>query len=235
MPNYVTNVVKMEGICNLPLFVETEDGILGFDFNKIIPMPETLKVDDGSIVDVAIETVLRKMSEHRSLFDHTSYKHMKDEEYECRRSHYDSMDDTQLLELGLKYITNKVMYGATTWYDWCWDNWGTKWNSFDNTRHDENTIQFDTAWSAPVKVMLKLSEMYPDETIEHWWADEDTGNNTGHQVYKGGSVIEGGNHTNNSSEAYETYIFCRGKNKCLYKDDNGSWKHRDCETCNLCD
>ena len=32
MPNHVKNVVKMEGITNLPLFVE-EDGKKCFDFN----------------------------------------------------------------------------------------------------------------------------------------------------------------------------------------------------------
>lgn len=50
MPNHVKNVVKMEGITNLPLFVE-EDGKKCFDFNKIILMPESLNIESGSMTD----------------------------------------------------------------------------------------------------------------------------------------------------------------------------------------
>lgn len=50
MPNHVKNVVKMEGITNLPLFVE-EDGKRCFDFNKIILMPESLNIESGSMTD----------------------------------------------------------------------------------------------------------------------------------------------------------------------------------------
>ena len=50
MPNHVKNVVKMEGITNLPLFVE-EDGKICFDFNKIINMPESLNIESGSMTD----------------------------------------------------------------------------------------------------------------------------------------------------------------------------------------
>lgn len=50
MPNHVKNVVKMEGITNLPLFVE-EDGKRRFDFNKIILMPESLNIESGSMTD----------------------------------------------------------------------------------------------------------------------------------------------------------------------------------------
>lgn len=53
MPNYVKNIVKAEGICRLPLFSE-ENGKRYFDFNKIIPMPESLNVDAGSVTDSAI-------------------------------------------------------------------------------------------------------------------------------------------------------------------------------------
>ena len=50
MPNHVKNVVKMEGITNLPLFVE-EDGKKCFDFIKIILMPESLNIESGSMTD----------------------------------------------------------------------------------------------------------------------------------------------------------------------------------------
>ena len=51
--------------------------------------------------------------------------------------------------------------------------------------------RFETAWSNPEPIMLKLSEMYPEATIEHWWADEDMGSNDGYRVYRGGKIVEG--------------------------------------------
>lgn len=43
MPNYVKNRVVMEGIADLPLFIEV-DGKKHFDFNRLIPMPKELEM-----------------------------------------------------------------------------------------------------------------------------------------------------------------------------------------------
>lgn len=51
MPNHVRNVIKMQGITELPLFRTYDDGSKGFDFNKMIPMPESLNMDSGSMID----------------------------------------------------------------------------------------------------------------------------------------------------------------------------------------
>ena len=62
MPNHVRNIVKMKGITTLRLFTEsvTSSGNeWAFDFNRIIPMPGSLKLKAGSIEDLAIETALR--------------------------------------------------------------------------------------------------------------------------------------------------------------------------------
>lgn len=137
--------------------------------------------------------------------------------------------------IGLQYISNKVLYGHTTWYDWSCENWGTKWNSYDNEQVDADTILFSTAWSNPEPIMLKLSEMYPEATIEHWWADEDMGSNDGRRVYRGGKIVEGDYCDTCSNEAYETYMECWGESECLYKDDEGLWQKRSCEECHGCD
>lgn len=67
MPNHVRNKVKMTGIVNLPLFTTetdkyTKEQFTFFDFNKLIPMPESLNIESGSSEDIAIEAVLRKIS-----------------------------------------------------------------------------------------------------------------------------------------------------------------------------
>lgn len=240
MPNHVRNIVKMEGITKLPLFKTEYDeyekrDIVCFDFNKIIPMPESLNVESGSMETMAIEAVNRKLSQRRYDFQQAySRPQMSDEDYQQRLKNYGKTEE-ELLELGLQYIANKVRYGATSWYDWCCDNWGTKWNAYSNEQEDEDTIIFETAWSNPEPVMLKLSEMYPEATIEHWWADEDMGSNDGYRVYRGGEIVEGDYHDSCSNEAYETYIKCWGESQCLYQDEDGLWQHYDCDTCHRCD
>ena len=47
MPNYVRNILKMEGIAELPLF-NVAQGEKYFDFNLLIPMPAELMMEEGS-------------------------------------------------------------------------------------------------------------------------------------------------------------------------------------------
>lgn len=77
------------------------------------------------------------------------------------------------------------------WYDWRVAHWGTKWNSYgyEYSEESDDTIWFDTAWSAPHPVIEKLSEMFPEVGIEHCWADEDIGYNCGRYDYSDGVRI----------------------------------------------
>lgn len=231
MPNHVKNIVKMKGITKLPIFTD-ERGAKSFDFNKIIPMPESLDIEEGSIKSIAIEAALRKLGELRCPFQRGNYYRMDDKEFK-QRLH--GRNEEELAKKGLLYISNKILYGAATWYDWCCDNWGTKWNSYSNELRDDDTIIFETAWANPEPVMTKLSQMHPEAVIEHWWADEDMGSNDGHRIYRGGEIIEEDHCESCSNEAYEIYIKCWGESACLYQDQNGNWKHHDCDDCHGCD
>lgn len=226
MPNRVISKVKMTGITNLPIFTtvtdeSTKESRTFFDFNKIIPMPESLSIDTGSIEEVAIESVLRKLENRLFDLKWPNYRTMSDEEYEERKH---GKTDEEMEKLGLQYISNKVLYGHTTWYDWRCANWGTKCNSYDNKQVDDDTIEFSTAWSSPEPIMLKLSKMFPDIQIKHWWADEDIGCNTGYREYLNGSVTYDCCNDNYSDNAYETYVECWGETDRLYRDEDGNWK-----------
>lgn len=74
-------------------------------------------------------------------------------------------------------------YGNNNWYDWSVAHWGTKWNAYNTYGHailpiddicegDAYVMEFDTAWSAPHPVIIKLSEMYPEIEFEHLYFDE---------------------------------------------------------------
>lgn len=230
MPNHVANVIKMQGIKNLPLF-STKEGILYFDFNKLIPMPKSLNMESNSVEDLAIEAVMRKLSKSR--FFGKNYKQISDEDWE-KRVIIPGKNVEELQKAGLQYISNQVLYDVTTWYDWCYNNWGTKWNSYEFEFEDNNTIRFQTAWNCPEPVIQKLAQVYLDIRIEHWWADEDCGSNSGYRVYENGKVY-GDYDEQCSSDAYEHYEFCWGGSNCIYQDENGNYCRHNCETCNGCD
>ena len=52
--------------------------------------------------------------------------------------------------------------GRPNWYDWCSENWSTKWDAvqLDYNQHDDNSVSFDfdTAWCAPYGVYNELAE-----------------------------------------------------------------------------
>lgn len=249
MPNHVRNVIKMEGITKLPLFAG-EGAERRFDFNKLTPMPETLDVPEGSITDEAIiyyltekcTIPLNSVSEsgkkviaakihnsfHKGNWAQEVFNSVLDQD--ARNS---EREKEEFYEQGRKYVENYLKYGCTSWFDWCWKNWGTKWNSYDNEIEDEDTIRFSTAWSAPEPIIDKLAEMYPEKVIEHWWADEDSGCNTGYKEYVDG-IIAGGYYDDESNEAYENYAYCWGRSDCLERDEDGNWRHKDCDECGLC-
>jgi len=75
--------------------------------------------------------------------------------------------------------SNLDKYGHKNWYDWCVNNWGTKWNAggdnpdmmvdYDYDEDGDTVIalfQFDTAWAPPLGVLEKLMDTHPELSIE---------------------------------------------------------------------
>ena len=117
--NHKTAVIQKRSMTSM-----RRGDVVCFDFNKIIPMPESLNVESGSMETMAIEAVNRKLSQRRYGFQPAySRPQMSDEDYQQRLKNCGKTEG-ELLEMGLQYITNKVRYGATSWYDWRCDNWG---------------------------------------------------------------------------------------------------------------
>jgi len=69
--------------------------------------------------------------------------------------------------------------------------WGTKWNACESTADpDDGRCQFETAWSCPTGVLVKVSERFPDDAITVTYADEDIGSNCGTFTLKDGRIVE---------------------------------------------
>ena len=178
------------------------------DFNKLIPMPHALMIEAGSSTEQGIEIYLTAVNPDTPDYDlpkmpkdkfekllrdlngerrFTTYKGSLSEEEIQRYTKYSSFG--KLADTGKQAINNLVNYGATTWYDWCINNWGTKWNSYDPWKGEENGLIFSTAWSAPHPVMDALAKKYPDVSFTHEWADEDIGHNCGRCEFENGECV----------------------------------------------
>lgn len=214
MANYVKSIVKMKGVSSLPLFVtrlESGASTVEIDFNRIIPIPKSLKLRGGAIEELAIEAALRDDPILRYEFvQKKAVPEMSDWDYRMRVAESDKTP-AALCALGLQYIKNFEAYGATTWPDWCEKNWGTARDPFETERIDADTISFKTVWSAPVNVVARLAQMYPSVAIEHWWADEGVGWNTGYATYEANGASGVIRYEDCSPEAYKTYHFCWDK------------------------
>ena len=79
-------------------------------------------------------------------------------------------DTEEQKELTKKEKANKKKYGYKDWYDWCCDNWGTKWDAISPELTDESDNEliyfFSTAWSPPLQFVLYVSKKYPKLTFE---------------------------------------------------------------------
>lgn len=204
MPNHVVNLISLRGDPKiiremLEAIKSDELGIGSVDFNKIIPMPESLDIESGTRTDRGLK-VYRDFIEVYTLSgtldkDLSKIPLSSEEAFLKARTDSNNAVDPKEWELGKTAWNNIRQYGAPTWYDWCINNWGTKWNAYGYGEdkidyHDGDMLYFQTAWSAPHPVLERLTEMFPDVELEHEWADEDIGYNCGRYSYQGGERIE---------------------------------------------
>jgi hypothetical protein len=79
-------------------------------------------------------------------------------------------------------------YADQGWYGWNIQHWGTKWNPSEVDVEDDTPgdwrIHFETAWSSPHEVLVKLSEQHPDVAIRNEWREEQ--GYGAHQEYSAG-------------------------------------------------
>lgn len=214
MPNWVKNEITFEGkkenIEALLNAVKSDES--DFDFNKLIPMPESLNLISGSITEDSIFWALSKMSNDECAKYFNLLKNSKDVLSENRletlknrfsvedvsraqknAANYVPNEDEKKLgitdyeSLGRMYLKNLEEYGTMDWYDWHCKYWGTKWNTREPVvkykGDGKAEVYFETAWSHPLPVMVFLAMYYPDVKITIKYADEDLGYNCGMEIF----------------------------------------------------
>ena len=151
MPNYVYNTVRFSY-----KDMDKVKSLLGdgFDFNRIIPMPESLNIVAGSVTSDAEAFLAGKVEELTKRYPEGGEKPKPEYFYGCKQSPKNMAE----LEVFADIIKcNKFLYGHTDWYGWCNAKWDTKWNA-SSVCWDSNSVYFETAWCSPERVFVELSK-----------------------------------------------------------------------------
>ena len=165
MPNWCSNRVTISGDeKDVQVFKEAVhlhrevDDVNGkfprlFSFEAIIPMPDELH-GIGSPVTIMTEAEIETYKE----------EHLESEW--C-------LGNLPITQERSQELYDK--YGADNWYDWCIENWTSKWDacdiSLDDDESDHLTYKFETPWGPPESVYYTLKEQHPNVHIT-WFYDE---------------------------------------------------------------
>jgi hypothetical protein len=192
MTNHITNILTIKGseqrVKEVLDFIKEDENLI--DFDKILPMPPSLRVTSGSNVDNAICILINNTQRFTEMLEWSWIKEQGITDVEGVKQLLNERLSPQDFEEAKISLDNIEKYGHANWYGWSIANWGTKWNSYDNYQISENSISFDTAWSTPFPVIHKLAELYPDLLFEVKFADEDIGNNCGIYVFDNGNLVK---------------------------------------------
>jgi len=197
------------------------------DFNKILPMPAyynqfvsgSCQFKGVQIIDYYAKTVDRGSVELLEK-DAKGEIYTADGVYRALNEYAGKI--TLVRPQSKEEIQQCKDLGASSWYDWCCNNWGTKWNAYDIEVLDEQVLKFNTAWSGVTDLMTKLSEKFPSITFGYMYADEDTGSNTGIGTIKAG-VASMVYPENGSREAYELAFELKPDCREYYTFEDGSY------------
>mgnify|MGYP001486707916 CR=1 FL=1 len=183
MPNYVAinmNVACkdaeqlnafLEAIRQDPAPEDREPAVICF--NRIIPMPESLRgTVEGTYSTMGYDAW------HGDPSSILSYPWVK-EAGVTTREELQAFLDQQSPEYRVQGDRAKAAEEATgsrSWYHWCLEHWGTKWNachtSLQTTQEASVQLQFETAWSVPEPVLAALAERFPDVEFSGDFLDE---------------------------------------------------------------
>lgn len=150
MPNHINSQVEITGaktkmkklIKDLGITLDLEALDNKFDFNAIVKTPEEL-------LDTVSPT---KVYETQAEVDAENERHQGVWKNKQTAALLKSEADRRMDE-----------YGALNWYDWSYNNWGTKWNAYEVRLIDWSetklVVDIQTAWDTPHKIWEKLEEM----------------------------------------------------------------------------
>lgn len=238
MPNHVYN--KLTGPKKV-LEKYLTDG--KFDFRKILPIPKHAKEP---------ELPWNAYDELRNLNDTQKSKIIN----ELKTTGFLGTEKTkiELTEKTLKETIDFLKYNTMTQYDWQVNNWGTKWNAYNQsievdgiilveehisseetimkkterqteTTGTEMTINFSTAWSPPYDLMHLLSKKEKC-VLQYEWIEEQGAACLGKETIESGIVTDCYKPDPWSKEAYELMFEWWGNgDEFIWNDETGEYEY----------
>lgn len=254
MPNWVCNhlTIKGENAVDVmrSVLTKNEESDYGydFDFNKIIPMPEDLKIISGSITRTCAKLYLNAIAEDAPAYVKYAERYVKafDKDYLLtEQEQIDKMNDAlkyrdypnnvllfsnkaDIYAYGKRVLDNVAEYGAKDWYDWSIKNWGSKWNAANTQINDLNKadIYFDTAWSPVPAVIEKLAALHPNCQFEYEFAEEQAGFYAGFMLCEDGEIARDEVFPEGSKESYDLYFsLWGGEDEYKYNAKKGTYEY----------
>jgi Ferredoxin-like domain in Api92-like protein len=149
-----------------------------FDFNRLIPMPPELGhvVNDSGTASDRYHGDAEYYGDVEAMLQYPWVKNFEIQTVEQLQQYLDQYLKNRS-EAG-QYKANIDKYGAPTWYEWCIEHWGTKWNACSAEITDNGDgrlhVRFDTAWSFPLPIFEKLVAEFPTLTFEGSAEEPDT-------------------------------------------------------------
>ena len=255
MPNWVRNkiIVSNKSFLSeeIDKFISKNKNEIYLDFNKIIMMPKDLEIEYSSKSDLAISLYMTFTNPDVSYFgllsdkvDINKWNNVSnllkenliiknniiltcEEIEESIKKYNDSFEE--ILELGKIQINNLLKYNHINWYSWSIENWGSKWNSINFNKINDNSFIYETAWSPSLQIPIELSKTYPKIRFVHLYSDEAIGYNTGYMLVQNGKIDYKGSFKDLSVDAYklafdlwdceDDYIYDDVSKTFVYKDN----------------
>ena len=182
MPNHVkhkmTVMGKEEDVQKFFSTIKTGDDL--FDFDKLIPQPQYVKLPDGCdgmpvFVSDAAELVMIRSGQ--KVLD---YRGMQKQERDIINYGHKIKWEDENFEHFVRCCKAIQQCSFSNWHPWNVYNWGTKWGTY-SIEHKENTpdMEFETAWSTAMPIWHRIAELFPALSIVILYADEDYGTNCG--------------------------------------------------------
>lgn len=180
MPSWTANTITLRGdTATLDEFKKRVKGDdQAFDFNKMKPMPERLAIESGSRTDLGLACYDETYFQEWSGFPWFPDRYPNITTPEQLRARLREQEP-EVVKLGKQALDNLQQYGAPTWYEWCYDNWGTKWNACEVAVAEHGgtlTYRFDTAWDCPRPLVDPIVELAHELGLSIVWdADHEDG------------------------------------------------------------
>lgn len=175
MPNHIISEVEISGTkeqidelvkeTKLKRDCDAEEN--QFDFNGIIPMPESLNIESGSSASLGLMAYSQEYYDKDVRTGTSWWKKDRPGVRDAATLKLDLQDsgeeeDKKALKLGKVAFDNIQKYGHADWYGWSIAKWGTKWNAYDVRYIDGDdtkiVIEIQTAWDTPEGIWSALIE-----------------------------------------------------------------------------